>query len=52
MNEVLLTLCLIWAVTFVISFAAKSAEASNAEKLRQRIEDHRQKRIDQLYGRD
>ena len=50
--EILLTLLVIWAVTFVTSFLANTAQESNELKKMQRIEDQRQKRLDQLYGRD
>ncbi len=52
MMEVLLALGVVWSITFVMSYIARSAEASNAMKLQQRIELARKKRIDQLYGRD
>ena len=50
--EVFLTLMVIWCVTFIMSFLANSAQASNESKQLQRIEEERQKKLDQLYGRD
>jgi len=50
--EIILTLLTIWGVTFVMSFLANSAQASNELKQLQRVEEERQKRLDQLYGRD
>jgi len=50
--EILLTIFTIWCVTFIVSFMANSAQASNKLKKEQRVEEERQKRLDQLYGRD
>tara|TARA_B100000282_G_C31678941_1_gene465780 strand:+ start:23 stop:178 length:156 start_codon:yes stop_codon:yes gene_type:complete len=50
--EILLTLGVIWVVTFTLSFLANSAQASNELKQLQRVEEERKKKLDQLYGRD
>ena len=52
MNEVLMTLGLIWLCTFVMSFMANSAQKSNDIKMQQRAEKERRRKVDQLYGRE
>tara|TARA_Y100001937_G_C6988476_1_gene270980 strand:+ start:483 stop:638 length:156 start_codon:yes stop_codon:yes gene_type:complete len=50
--EIMLTLLAIWSVTFILSYLANSAQASNEIKQLQRVEEERKKKLDQLYGRD
>ena len=39
-------------VTFILSFAANNAQASNEKKIAEREEDNRKKRLNALYGRE
>jgi len=50
--EVLTTLLVIWAFTFITSYIMNTAQRSNEMKQAERAEAERQKRINQLYGRD
>lgn len=50
--DILLTLFTIWMVTFILSFAANNAQASNERKIAEREEDNRKKRLNALYGRE
>ena len=50
--DIVVTLIVIWAVTYTLSFIMNSAQKSNEEKQLIRVENERKKRLDQLYGRD
>ena len=50
--EIFTTLVIIWVVTYTASFIMNSAQRANEQKQLIRAEDERQKRLDQLYGRD
>lgn len=50
--EIFYILGVVWCISFVASFFARSAAASNQLKIEQREEEARQKRLNALYGRD
>ena len=50
--EILLAILTIWFGTFILSFLVNSAEKTSQAKQIQKAEDLRQKKLDQLYGRD
>jgi hypothetical protein len=50
--DIVLTLLTIWCGTFILSFLVNSAERSSQAKQIQKAEAVRQKKLDQLYGRD
>ncbi len=50
--DILLTLFTIWMVTFLLSFAANNAQASNQRKIEERKEELRKRHLDMLYGRE
>jgi len=46
------TLLVIWVGTYILSSLANTAQRSSEQKQQQKLEDDRQRRIRQLYGRE